>query len=442
MTETIFFSKNESKKFKNRCEEKMSKCGNYNPCKVEEKYEIFNPCACHDPCEKKEKKPCKYFDPCEKEDSDTFEFLDPCRKHKSHKCFDLCEKKEDKYEIISECDCHEHHKKPKHNIQVRVQNLVSNLLGTGLPADPNLVNAWGNVIVDEIVYVSDNGSGYITTYDINGTILPLVITVIDAVIPAAPTGLIHNTNIEFIVQNGGIRAPASLLTATENGTISAFVPQLNLTETIIVVDRSTDGVVYKGLAIAGNYLYAADFHNNKIDVFDNKFNLVSISSCVFPFVDPTLPAGFAPFNIFSANGLLYVLYALQLPPANQDDQAGPGNGFINIFCPNGKFIKRLVSNGPLNSPWGIISAPDFLHLPEESIIVGNFGDGFINIFNATGKFLGRLKNCNGIDVNIDGLWGLSTIHHTFYGDLPEIFFTAGPNDEVNGLLGKFVVNCP
>jgi uncharacterized protein (TIGR03118 family) len=425
MTETILFLKNDSKKNKNLCDT--------------EKYEIFNPCKCFDSC--------KYFNPCKKINGDEYKFLDPCRKHKlckhhkSQKCFEPCD--EDKCEIVCVCHCrkHHHHKKPKHNTQVRVQNLVSNLLGTGLPADPNLVNAWGNIIIDDIVYVSDNGSGNITTYDLNGIILPVIISVQDTTLPAKPTGLIHNTTTGFIVPIIGVpNLPALLLTATENGTISGYVPQYPGTQTLVVY-ISPNGAIYKGLTIATDYLYAADFYNNKIDVFDNKFNLISVSPTVFPFIDPTLPTGFAPFNIFYANNLLYVLYAKQLLPNKYDDEAGPGFGFISIFLPNGIFVKRLVSGGPLNSPWGIILAPEFLHLPAGSILVGNFGDGFINIFDSNGTFLGRLKDCNGVDVNIDGLWGLSTIQHTHLGRLSDIFFTAGPNHEKNGLLGKLVADC-
>src|SRR5204863_3288034 len=128
------------------------------------------------------------------------------------------------------------------------------------------------------------------------------------------------------------------------------------TSAIEVRDRSSFDAVYKGVAMAtnngANYLYATNFHGGTIDVFDNAFNYVSMS-----FVDPNMPAGFAPFGIENINGKLYVTYALQLGPDNEDDLAGPGNGYVDIFNPDGSFVSRFASQGVLNSPWAVLYVP-------------------------------------------------------------------------------------
>src|SRR5262249_31928336 len=148
--------------------------------------------------------------------------------------------------------------------------------------------------------------------------------------------------------------PAEFLFATEEGTILAFNESFDPNNAIVVVDRSSFNSVYKGLAIAKSneelFLFATDFHNGFIDVFDSSFNYIT------SFTDLQIPSGFAPFNVRWIHGKLYVTYAKQLAPDNHDDQAGPGNGFIDIFDTNGTFEKRLVSNGALNSPWGLAIA--------------------------------------------------------------------------------------
>ena len=340
---------------------------------------------------------------------------------------------------------HKHKCIEKHNIKpekVLVKNLVSDLTGVGNFTDPNLINSWGITIINNVIWVADNGTGKVTTYNLNGSIYPIVVSVNNNTgVALAPSGIVHNKTTGFVITNGTIRAPALWLVATENGLINAYNPLVNSTASLVVVDNSATGAVYKGITIVNGYLYATDFHNNKIDVFDSNFNPVT----TFPFVDPStinpLPAGFAPFNIRNIKGLLYVTYALQKPPANHDDQAGLGNGFINIFNPDGTFVERLVSQGALNSPWGIILAPESLNLADGTILVGNFGDGYINIYASDGTYLGRLKDCIDNDVNINGLWGLAINDpDEFYGR-NAIYFTAGPNSKNDGLLGKLISKC-
>jgi len=292
---------------------------------------------------------------------------------------------------------HHHHRKPckKHNLKVVKEIITSDIpLGSAI-VDPNLLNAWGIINIGGVLWVAANGNGTVNSYDLTGNPLPTVVQVLAAPgVPAAPDGLVANNTAGFQITNGIITAPALWIVATEDGTISAYNPLVNLTNIILpIINNSASGTVYKGITIAGSLLYAVDFHNNKVDVFDSNFNQLS----GFPFIDGDpinpIPSNFAPFNIATINNLLYVTYAKQLPPDNHDDERGPGNGFVDIYTQAGIFVRRLVTRGVLNSPWGLILAPHRLELPPNSILVGNFGDGRINAFDNDGHFLGALTDC-------------------------------------------------
>jgi uncharacterized protein (TIGR03118 family) len=294
-----------------------------------------------------------------------------------------------------------------------------------------LINPWGIVNYSGRLWVADNGTGLITTYNLNGVPLLNIITVPPATTgTGSPTGLVVNTGTNFVVTNGIISGPATLITCTEDGTVSAYNATVNATSTIIVVDRSSQNANYKGLAIANNNLYVADFHNNRIDVFDDNFNLLS----GFPFTDPSLPIGYAPFNITYICGKLYVSYAKQDSNA-EDDVSGQGNGFVSMFSTQGIFLGRFLSGGYLNSPWNIIRIREDTYTQTCTgcgiFLVGNFGNGTISIYSDRGAFLGRLQDRCGVDVIIDGLWGLA------YGR--SIYFASGPNNETNGLVGSLTL---
>ena len=294
----------------------------------------------------------------------------------------------------------------------------------------NLTNTWGIVVARESLWITDNGSGYLSNYDFKGNqkIADIVLQSPDKSgnLPA-PTGIVENYTCGFVV--GG--RPSFLLMASENGVIYSYNPQINPTIANIIIDNSNTNVliapVYKGLAISCGNLYVTDFHNNKIDVFDPNFNQLS----GYTFQDPNLPLGFAPFNIYNIDDNLYVLYALQKPGAH-DDQAGAGNGYINIFNSGGKLLKRFVSGGVLNSPWGITRAPKKFCYPKGTLLVGNFGDGRINAFDCKGCLVGNIRDCNLNSISIDGLWGIA-IHNKCSKHL---FFASGPDDESNGLVGS------
>jgi uncharacterized protein (TIGR03118 family) len=312
-------------------------------------------------------------------------------------------------------------------------NLVSDIPGMAKTTDPNLANPWGvSFSSGSPFWISDNKTGLATLYDGAGDIIPLVVTVpppLGGIPPSAPTGQVFNGNASDF---GG----SHFIFATEDGTISAWTGGT----TAALSFSSPVGAVYKGLAIASNsqgtFLYATDFHNGAIDVFDSNFARVTLSGS---FTDPSLPAGYAPFNIQTIGGKLYVTYAVQ-DAAKHDDVSGPGHGFVDVFDLQGNFLQRLISNGPLNSPWGMAIAPAGFGNFGNDLLVGNFGDGTINVFDpSTGNSLGQLEGANGMPLINLGLWDLTVGNGGNGGSKSDLYFTAGiPGDgkvEDHGLFG-------
>jgi uncharacterized protein (TIGR03118 family) len=213
-----------------------------------------------------------------------------------------------------------------------------------------------------------------------------------------------------------------------------------------MVDNSASGAVYKGLAIgnsnSGFVLYAANFNSGKIDVFDSHFAPKTLSG---NFTDPSPPQvplgtpagqGYAPFNVQVLNGNLYVTYALQ-NALKHDDVAGAGNGYVDEFTPNGTFMARVATNGPLNSPWGLDIAPAGFGAFSNDLLIGNFGDGMIDVYSSiTDLFLGQLDDASGIPLMIEGLWALINGNGGNGGLADHVYFTAGINGEANGLFGS------
>jgi len=313
------------------------------------------------------------------------------------------------------------------------KNLVSDRAGTAANTDPNLVNAWGIAFnPNALVWVANAGTGTSTLYDGAGTASTLIVTVPDG----NPTGIVFNGSNDFV--SGG--NPSRFIFATESGTLAAWAPAPSSpppTIAVTVRDNSTSGAIYKGLALAangaGHFLYATDFHNNRIDVFDKDFKPVTLSGS---FSDPSLPPGFAPFGIQNLNGDLYVTYAQQ-DPNREDDVAGRGLGFINVFDADGHFVRRFASRGNLNAPWGMALAPASFGSFGNRLLVGNFGDGAINAYELnTGKFRGQLQRANRQPIRIDGLWGLSFGNGVSNQPTNSLFFTAGPDGESHGLYGR------
>ncbi len=318
-------------------------------------------------------------------------------------------------------------------------NLVSDIPGLAANTDPDLVNPWGLVhSATSPFWVADNHSGVSTLYNGSGSKLGLIVTVpppLGGVPPAAPTGIVFNGSTDFQV---AANAPARFIFSTEDGTISGWNSG---TSAILEADKSASGAVYKGLAIgnngSGNFLYASNFNSGAVDVFDKNFAPTSLAGA---FVDPSIPAGYAPFNIQNINGKLYVTYAKQ-NGAKHDDVAGPGNGYVDVYDLNGNFLQRLASNGPLNSPWGLTLAPAGFGNFGGDLLVGNFGDGTIDVFNAaSGSFIDVLKDKNGNAIDIPGLWGLEFGNGASGGNVNTLYFTAGiPGPDAledHGLFGS------
>ena len=314
---------------------------------------------------------------------------------------------------------------------VQVNLVGNNTADRPFNIDPNLVNAWrisfspsGNA------WVSSEGKGMTTVYDLDGKPLGTKITIPFGGSSSAghPTGHVFNPTSDFKLPNGD---PAQFIFATADGTISGW----NFGNSAVQKIDNSASASYLGITLANDgsnfFLYVANFAQNRIDVYDKNWNPVSK-----PFVDPNLPAGYSPFNIETvSDGKIYVMYAKKDGAGKAE--VGPGNGYINVFSPDGTLMKRFASKGKLNAPWGIIKPPpafwgEWSQIPN-LILVGNNGDGHINVFDENGNSLGQLST-RGKAVEIDGLWGFAfppiTGPNRYF-----LYFAAGPDNGSNGLVG-------
>jgi uncharacterized protein (TIGR03118 family) len=314
-------------------------------------------------------------------------------------------------------------------------NLISNTGMGDTKKDPNLVNPWGLARSSGSPWwTSNNGTNTSTLYAGDGTPFPPANPLVVSV-PGGPTGTVYNGTTGFPL-NG---KPSTFLWATEAGTILAW----NGTTSATVV-ASKNNAIYKGLARAtfrgANYLYATDFHNGRVDVLDANFNYVSLGrgehndDCPFC-LEAATRAGFSPFGIQNIGGNLYVTYAK--PDADRhDDVHGPGLGLVAVFTPGGRPLRVFEHGSWLNAPWGLAEAPGDFGPFSHTLLVGNFGSGQIAAYNEqTGGFLGLFQNATGDPLAIDGLWAISFGNNTQAGSALALYFTAGPNDESDGLFG-------
>jgi uncharacterized protein (TIGR03118 family) len=309
-------------------------------------------------------------------------------------------------------------------------NLNANKGGYNAPRiNPKLHNAWGmSESPTGIFWVSAADGGVSFVYDRTGK------EILDAVIIPShlanatgnPTGQIFNPTPDFVIPGTG--AAARFIFASEDGTISAWNGGPSA---ILVADRNSAGSSYKGITMAqnngANYLYLANFAKQKIDVFDKDFKKIPTQG----FWDADIPEHYAPFNIRNINNMLYVTYARQTEDG-EEDSAGVGLGFVDVYWPNGTLAKHFAAHGTLNAPWGLAEASPAL-LGKSALLVGNFGDGRINVFDWDGNFIGQLSQ-NKVPVVIDGLWALeSAVPKT--SAAAQLYYTAGPNDEEDGVFG-------
>ena len=321
------------------------------------------------------------------------------------------------------------------------ENIVADEAGKAAATDPHLKNAWGlafNPAGPAWVSAAENGTSQV--YDDTGKRL-LEVTIpppAGGQPPSNPTGQVFNRSASSAFMGD------LFIFVTEGGTVAGWQPS-DAGTAVTRADNSVGGAIYKGVTIAApltalgrTQLYAANFHAGTIDVFDDHYAPVKT---VGDFRDPDMPAGFAPFNLYGIGPVLLVTYAKQDENA-EDDVKGAGNGFVDVFSAEGFFLQRLISGGQLNSPWGMVFAPDSDHASID-LAVGNFGDGMINIYNLSvsgmrvdARWEGALGDASGKPLVIDGLWALVFGPGAGGFEADEIYFTAGPNDEENGLFGS------
>jgi uncharacterized protein (TIGR03118 family) len=295
-------------------------------------------------------------------------------------------------------------------------NLTSNVPGLAANLDPNLRNPWGMSFgLNSPFWISNQVSNNATLYNAAGVPQSLVVAT-PPVGGLGPTGQVFAGGQGFVMKAGA--GNATFVFSTLDGTIDAWNGG---TSAVIQVD--TPGATYTGLAIAGTHLYAADNEGGKIDVFDQTFTATTLSG---HFIDPSLPAGFTPYNIQTVDGKLYVTYEME----------GSEAGYIGVFDLNGNFLQH-ISDPHLKSPWGITLAPLMFGDFGGALLVGNEDEGTINAFNPlTGLFLGTLTDTLGHPIINTGLWALMFRSPLSTFDPNALFFTAGINDEADGLFGE------
>jgi len=318
-----------------------------------------------------------------------------------------------------------------------VHNLVADQPGIADHTDPNLVNPWGNGFsAGSPFWIGDNGTGVSTLYDGTGTATALVVE-----IPAPGGGtngpvsgvIVNSVTTAFLVAAG---KQSQFMFCSEDGVISGWNSSVDATHAIVLLDNSTNGAVYKGMAMgsttAGPVLYVANFNSGKVEVYDANMKPIVNAGA---FTNAAVPAGFAPFNIQAMNGKVFVVYA-KPDAAKHDDVAGAGNGYVSVYDLSGNLLQSLIAAGNLNSPWGMAIAPATFGDFGGALLVGNFGDGKINAYNpATGALMGTLNDREGNPIVIPGLWSLN-FGNGSKSDAATLYFTAGPNQENDGLMGS------
>jgi uncharacterized protein (TIGR03118 family) len=309
-----------------------------------------------------------------------------------------------------------------------ITKLVSNQPGEAQNTDPNLINGWGIAhSPGGPLWVTSNGTGLATIYE-RETGNNTGVTV--AIPGGNPTGIVYvpqdkADNDDFLIRENGVQGESRFVFVTEAGLISGWNSDVDPNHAVAAVDLSSEHASLKGAAIAASNqtLYVADFHNNLVRMFDDKFQQFRT------FTDTALPARFAPFNVKIIQHRVFVAFA-EREKNGDDEVAGPGLGYVDVFSTSGQLLTRLVANGVLNAPWGMTIAPAGFGGLDGALLVGNFGNGRINAFDInTGAYLETLTGPHNGHVVIDGLWGLEG------EDNGVLEFAAGPDDESNGLVG-------
>ena len=317
--------------------------------------------------------------------------------------------------------------------------LVSDTAATNaLHHDANLVNAWGLAFNPQgFSWVANAGTGTSTLYDGTGAAQSLVVTLNQG----DPSGIVFNGTTDFSITENSVSGAAPFIFATLQGQISAWAPTVDGTHAFTIVDNATSGAVYTGLAIdtgaGGDMIYAADFTKASVDVFSGTFSPVTTTG---GFVDPTLPAGYAPFGIQQIGGKIYVAFAQ--PDPTTHEKVGAGLGLVDVFDKQGTLLTHLIpAGGALNAPWGLAMAPANFGKFSNMLLVGNFGDGTINVYDpATGAMQGTVSTNAGAAIVVPGLWALQFGNGLNSQPTNTLFYTAGPGQEAHGLYGRIDMN--
>jgi uncharacterized protein (TIGR03118 family) len=320
-----------------------------------------------------------------------------------------------------------------------VHGLVSDEQRRASHVDSRLVNAWGIAASPTGPWwTSNEASATSTLYSGDGRKQLLTVTV-----EGGPTGIVYYGGKSFRISAAGKSDPARFIYACEDGMLRAWtptVPQGWSTKAIVVVNEAAEAAVFRGVALDGERVYATDFHNGRVDVYDSHWRRVRRAGA---FVDRSIPEWYAPFGIQAIGGHLFVTYVGRAPVNGNDSPTG---GYVDEFDRHGHLVARVARKGVLNAPWGIALAPPSFGRFGSDLLVGNFGDGRINAFQrrASGwSYDGTLQTVNGKPVVVNGLWALAFGNDGIAGPADTLFFSSGPHDwlgetelGVHGLLGS------
>lgn len=334
---------------------------------------------------------------------------------------------------------------------VQQVNLVSDVPGLAALTDPDVANPWGLALLPTSpLWSANNATDVATLYAVApGTATVAKVSAVRPTFPDTPelpTGQVANTGTGFVNTLNGASAPARFIFATLTGHIEAWAPGLDPGPGPTQTRASVPGAAYTGLAIAtastGDQLYAANFAQNRIDVFDSNFQRVNTPSWAFR--DRHEPRGYAPFGVQALNGNIFVAYA-KVDPATGKSKDGIGLGVVDEFTVDGQFVARVASHQSLDGPWGMAIAPASWGRLAGSLLVGNFGNGRINVISlgrtdskgrgdGQARIVGQLRDAHGRVISIERLWALLPGTATT-GGTDAVFFSAGVNNETNGLVG-------
>jgi uncharacterized protein (TIGR03118 family) len=320
-----------------------------------------------------------------------------------------------------------------------VHRLVSDVAGRAPQVDRSLVNVWGLAAsTTGPWWTSNEASATSTLYSGAGSKQLLTVSV-----AGGPTGIVHYGGAGFPVAAAGRSGPARFVYACEDGMIRAWTPTVPAgwsTQSVVVVDEAAEAAVFRGIAIDGERIYATDFHNARVDVYDARWHRVRRSGA---FVDRSIPEWYAPFGVQVLEGHVFVTYVWRAPVNGND---APTGGYVDEFDRDGKLLARVARTGPLNAPWGMALAPRSFGRFGGDLLVGNFGDGRVNAFRRHGtgwSYDGALHDLRGRPLVVNGLWGLAFGNGSSAGPAGTLFFTSGPHDwrgatelGVHGLLGS------